>query len=182
VRDRGAQRSALLGDLQVQHDHQAEAGAHGHLLQDHVLVHLHLDRPLLLRQRQIKTAWWTSSAARPWSTASSPNTTKGAPMSPLLLKTYPQPFQFLIKNLWSCAGGFARSPQERLRGPRHESDDHAQRVRTWTDTEIVFFKTTGPQYGQVYAKATSCDARPACMVERMTRDAGPLNCKPGSRC
>ncbi|KAG0561867.1 hypothetical protein KC19_9G099000 [Ceratodon purpureus] len=46
----------------------------------------------------------------------------------------------------------------------------------------AFFQTSGPQTGQVYAKATSCSARPVYMVERMTRSAGPLKCRPGSRC
>lgn len=48
----------------------------------------------------------------------------------------------------------------------------------------AYFKTSGPKAGaNVYAKATSCTVRPAYMVEKMTRSAGPLsNCSPGSRC
>lgn len=35
---------------------------------------------------------------------------------------------------------------------------------------------------QAYSQTSSCSARPASMVPKMTKDAGPLLCKVGYRC
>ena len=46
----------------------------------------------------------------------------------------------------------------------------------------AFFRQTGAGASSTYARASSLSARPSTLVNSMTRTAGALNCRKGSRC